>query len=305
MSAHPLEPRELVMRILKRRLVIPVAAASLISAVGIVGCTSDGLSPHETHGQNYSALIYSTPRVQAGAEAQAAAATAVTPPQGALTTVAPPTTGAGPAAHGTLAPATRPVVRAPARVAVAQVGEVAPSHVMLDELRSHDRLFDRVEPLAGVFELDSGQTYNEGAYPRRIDANARDQQLSARRMEELQFAARDMGMDYLLILGGTVDHAQNTSPLSVLNLTIIGLFVVPSEEVRISGKAAASLIDLRNGQVVFNVSSDADSSDWMPTVSVQAGQQRALEGIRDQLVHKLSKEVVRQMEQETAGGGRT
>src|SRR5580658_7067207 len=100
-------------------------AAGLGAAIACSGCVSDGLSPRETHSQDYSALVYSGYPTNGEAATGAAGAT-VGAAIGAL--------------HG------------PISVAIVQAGEVSPPQTMLDELQRHRELFSRVE---GLPELTS------------------------------------------------------------------------------------------------------------------------------------------------------
>ena len=86
----------------------------ILLVLSIAGCSS-GLSPRETRTQNYPAFImslYENPK----------------PPQ-----PAPPPT-------------------LPMRIAIAQIGEIAPPQAMLDHLRQRGELFSRVEGIPAVFE---------------------------------------------------------------------------------------------------------------------------------------------------------
>src|SRR5687768_15122874 len=79
------------------------------------GCSS-GLSPRETRTQNYSAFImslYDSPLP---------------------------------------ANATTPRMVAPMKVAVAQIGELAPPQAMLEEMRKNPQIFSRAEGIPGLFE---------------------------------------------------------------------------------------------------------------------------------------------------------
>jgi len=93
-------------------------ALLILTVLAISGCSA-GLSPRETRTQNYPAFIlslYDYPRP-------------ATPAQ-------PPTL--------------------PMRIAVAQIGEIAPPQAVLDHLRRQSGLFTRVEGIPGVFEDVSG-----------------------------------------------------------------------------------------------------------------------------------------------------
>ncbi len=108
----------------------------------------------------------------------------------------------------------------PARLAVAQVGETAPPQVMLDGLKKAPELFSSVEVISAAPEGYSGyyhdQNNQDGSGRRKIDMMCRQ--------------ALSMNMDYLLLIGGTIDGAHNGTPLSVLNMNNVGIWIVPSEQ---------------------------------------------------------------------------
>jgi hypothetical protein len=116
----------------------------------------------------------------------------------------------------TVAPA-KPI-DVPIRVGVVQTGDVAPPQSMLDGFRKHKELFGLVEPLPGNVPLAT-----------------------------LRNTAAGMGLNYLLVYGGTVDRSTAPTQLELFNLTVIGLFIVPSDQITANGKAAGSLIDVSTG----------------------------------------------------------
>jgi len=79
----------------------------------------------------------------------------------------------------------------------------------------------------------------------------------------------DMGMDYLFIYGGRSSITSGEC-VAGLDLTIVGAFVVPSREIRASGKAAGAMIDAHSGNVVFIASADTEQTK-MATASNQDG----------------------------------
>ena len=223
------------------------------------GCSTSGLSPHEGGQQSYPMLMY----------------TATEP-------YAVPSAGPTP-------------IRTPARVAVAQIGEVAPPQAMVDGLRSHPELFRRVVPVSGVFTSPeaeaSARGYNPGEQPSRPDAQA-DQLAHMRSM------AAGLGMDYLLVFGGTIDHGNQGSGLQLLDLTIVGAFVVPSHGVTVNGRAAGSLIDVHTGQIVMDYSAESKGTGAAPSAFVDNVEQASVQRNRDDLIQKLTADVVGQMSDE-------
>jgi len=218
-------------------------ALSILMFIALTGCESH-LSPRESRTQNYSAFVFSlydNPRP--------------------------------------IAPAMPPTV--PMKVAIAQVGEIAPPQLMLDHLRQRGELFCRVEGIPGLFE-ELYCSNNQGAL------NASERQQVRDRVSRLQRLAQDLGMDYLFIYGGSIDHYVRENPLQVLDLTILGAFVVPSREIRAIGKAAGALIDVRSGAVVFITSADTEKTGFASATNEDGKQLKVLQDTRESLHLRLA-----------------
>lgn len=222
-------------RIARVEAVVAASAAGLL----LVGCTSSGLSENETPMHNYSALMYSDNFALAPTD---------------------------PAANAPV----RALPREPIRVAVAQVGEIAPPQSMLDALRARPDLFSQVTPIS-----DAGNAVQQ--------------------MSQMRQMARDFGADYLLVFGGNIEHGHTQTGLSVFDLTIAGAFVVPSNAVIVDGKAAGALIDLRTAQPVMSFSSEAKGNGMAPTAFAENAEAGSTLADRDELVKKLTGDVVRQL----------
>ena len=239
----------MISRTMARRAVA-AAGVSLGVALG-GGCAGDGLSPREsTH--SYADTIY---QGRSGSPALDAAAVPTTNP-------AEPGDAAGPLRVG---PALR--VTGPISVAVVQIGEVAPPEAAIRAFEDRPDLFARVDPLAG----------------RGTQAcQANDDDLATYRA-----AAANLGDDYLLVYGGTLDDQRVATALSVFDLTIVGCFVVPSEQVTVTGRAAGSLVDVRTGRLAFNVTADASAGTFQPAATASGVGPPLAEAVRRELEEKL------------------
>src|SRR5215208_2021997 len=171
---------------------------------------------------------------------------------------------------------------APMRVAVAQVGELVPPQAMLNQLRQNKAMFQRVEGIPAVFD-DYSQS---GALPTTPKQITRD------RVARLQRMTQDLGLDYLFIYGDTVSNYTRENPLQILDLTIVGAFVIPSRQVRASGKAAGALIDARTGSVLFIASADTEQAK-MATNSNQEGESvKVVQNARESLTLRLADQLI-------------
>ncbi len=240
------------------RLQTKVSAWGVVGLALAGGCAQSGLSAHEGGQQSYPMLMY--------------------------TAAEPYTTNNAPV-----------LIRTPARVAVAQIGEVAPPQAMLDGLRAHPELFRRVAPVTGVFTAAEADAPARQYSPNEQTPTPAAQSDQLARMRSM---AAGLGMDYLLVFGGTIDHGEQGSGLQLLDLTIVGAFVVPSHGVTVNGRAAGSLIDVHTGQVVMNYSAEAKGSGAAPTAFVANVEEGSVLKNRDELIQKLTADVVGQMSDE-------
>jgi hypothetical protein len=233
------------------------ASAAALSLAVLAGCDSTGLSPREAAGRNFSSYVY-----------------ALKPHAGAAD-----------------APPARLVL--PAKVAVAQVGEVTPPTAFLKKLRSRPELFSRVEPVSGAETVEPQRVPPPGDSTITAGERAREE------MDRMLAVARDMGMDQLLLVGGTIDQATKENGLSLLDLTIVGAFVVPSKQVEAEARASGALIDLASGRVTLFASADASRGRLASSATQSAGELDVMREARDEVLAKLAAQVIAQCEQRT------
>jgi hypothetical protein len=172
----------------------------------------------------------------------------------------------------------------PIRVGVVQIGEVAPPESMLKAFAARADLFSVVEPMPGIF--------NDGTCD---SSNDRKASVSGASMAAVRKTAAGMGLNYVLFYGGTVDCTRTPTPLEAFNLTIIGGFIVPSDQVSALGKAAGSLMEVSTGRTVLYLSADAKGSTFLPTfVAVDVNDSLTI-GVREELVKKMTEQTMRRL----------
>jgi hypothetical protein len=187
----------------------------------------------------------------------------------------------------------------PAKVAVAQVGEVTPPLSFLRKLRSRPELFSRVEAVSGAESVEPQRTPPPGDSTITAGERAREE------MDRMLAVARDMGMDQLLLVGGTIDQATKENGLSLLDLTIVGAFVVPSKQVDAEARASGALIDLASGRVTLFASADASRGRLASSATQQAGELDVIRQARDEVLEKLAAQVIAQCEERTGAKAAT
>jgi len=234
------------------------ASAAALSLAVLAGCDSTGLSPREAAGRNFSSYMYAL-QPHAGAPDE---------------------------------PPARLVL--PAKLAVAQVGEVTPPTAFLNKLRARPNLFSRVEGISGAVTVEPQPVAPAGDSTITTEGRARAE------MDRIRAVAREMGMDHLLLVGGTIDQATKENGLSLLDLTIVGAFVVPSKQVDAEARASGALIDLASGRVTLFASADASRGRLASSATQSSGEMDVMREARDEVLAKLATQVIAQCEQQSA-----
>jgi hypothetical protein len=163
----------------------------------------------------------------------------------------------------------------PARISVVQMGEIAPPVSMLAAFRKRTDLFSRVSAQTGVDDFPENR--------------------SQARLPEMRTMARNLGSQYLLVFGGDLESGCQETGLSIFDLTIVGAFVVPSEGVAVSGKAAGSLIDVTTGRVVMDFSADTEGEGLAPAAFAENAKTIAEHTAKATLVKNLTADVLDQL----------
>ena len=175
--------------------------------------------------------------------------------------------------------------RLPSSVAVVQVGEAAPPAPVMAAMRGDPGVFARVESLPGI--AHEAGPWDRGF--RRADDGVVD---AHSHLTALRALAADMGMDYLLLVGGTVDYGTTSTEWSLLDLSIVGAFVVPSRETNATARANGALVDVRTGRVTVNSAAEESSSSTVSLVKLEGEQMKQLTALRDKVVAKLGQRVI-------------
>jgi hypothetical protein len=275
--------------IMQQVALIRTAAAALTISV-LAGCESSGLSVREPRGKDYSTYVFS---MYGDEGAKSPAATA----RGAQAAAPDGISMLGGSAASQTA-ARRPLIT-PVNVVVAQLGEVAPPLKMIQRLRSDSGAFASVQPISGL--VDAQPVADPSARPQDFSTQ-QDARTHGERMRRL---AGDLGADYLFLYGGTVDRSTTDTPLKLANATIVGAFLIPSEKIEATARAAGSLIDVRSGRVVVSVSADGHRDMLTPSVAREGDEIKLLEALREEVISKLGDQLAERLDVKSshAAGG--
>jgi hypothetical protein len=178
----------------------------------------------------------------------------------------------------------------PANLAVAQVGELGPPTRFLNKLRARPELFARVEGVSGAVSVEPQPVNPAGDSTITAEERARVE------VDRIRQVARDMGMDHLLLVGGTIDQVTKENGLSLLDLTVVGAFVAPSKQVDAEARASGALIDVASGRVRLIASADTSRGRLASSVTQSSGEIDVMREARDEVLDKLAAQVIAQCE---------
>ena len=244
------------MNICERRTVNKIMKTKLLtlSAIAIssllTGCASSGFSRREAAGVSYPNYILSLASTNSAT---------------------------------TLSALARPI-----RLAVAQVGESAPSKELLKKLEASP---DSIASVVGVpAPGDADRPYyapKDSSQNKQVDFSTRVQSLCR--------LSKNLGADYLFICGGDTTSWQDSNPLRVFDITIIGGMLVPSTKINVEGRAAGALINAATGEPVLLVSTDAHRSASSPSFYADQKTDGQRVALRDELTSSIAVELLQKI----------
>ena len=174
-----------------------------------------------------------------------------------------------------------------ATLVVARRGEYAPRESLLQLLRAQTNLFGRVEGIPAVLEPPTGPGSPQ---PREASPEAvKDHLIKIRQL------AIDLHADYLFLVEGTQRTNLSQSPAGVLDLTIIGQFIVGSHRFEVESRGSGALVDVASGRVLSVVTDENRRVTHIPTASLEVRRRRDAEKadmmLETNLVEKLTEQL--------------
>ncbi|MCD4781742.1 MAG: hypothetical protein K8S27_14530 [Candidatus Omnitrophica bacterium] len=175
-------------------------------------------------------------------------------------------------------------IKKPIKLAVAQVGEVAPQNTVIEKLSQQRQLIYSVTTVPSG-EVTSHSQSNGGNGPDRSEV--------AVVMKKMCYLANDQGADYLFIFGGSTDFKTTPNFLQFFDITLIGAYIIPGTQHDAEGRASGALIDVRSGKVVFMANASASVSKRTPSYLNYDDRNNAVfMELRNALVDKLSDDFI-------------
>ena len=189
--------------------------------------------------------------------------------------------------------AVEPTLRFPARIGIARIGKqgnfpglVPPSAA---EAQIWGQLSAKLGPGFGSFVPISPLIAAMVEEPQAAPSTYAPYQ-SRHLVDTIRLAAARQHLDAVLIYEVDATADSHSNPLSIAEWTLIGAFVLPSQDVKAVGVAQAMLIDVRNGYPYGQVTSTVD--DKTQSVRFHTGDAEAALSARvaDAAVDKLADE---------------
>mgnify|MGYP000695844565 CR=1 FL=1 len=136
--------------------------------------------------------------------------------------------------------AVEPTLKFPARIGLARINRHRLSNAPVAELEIWQALAEDLGPATGEFVPVS---------PFIADMVRPTQSKSAQHnvVADIRRASARQHLDYVLIYETVQATSQESNALSLADLTVLGLYVLPSRSVKVDSSASAILVDVRNG----------------------------------------------------------
>lgn len=174
----------------------------------------------------------------------------------------------------------------PLRVAVVQVGEASPSKLMIEKLKQSAIIKEVIALPADNYEVQG--TFNR--------TTGKLEGLNNGVMTQTCRLAKQMGANYILIYGGTIDALTEAGWLSILDLATLG-FIIPSQRIYVQGSAVGALVDVNTGNLIKMFNAKEDLISQAPGALAQSKQSRLMMTMRDALVRKLGDNFIHELNQ--------
>lgn len=193
-------------------------------------------------------------------------------------------------------------VKVPARLAVAQLGELQAASNFLTELRASPELLASVgsipavpPDLAGFYQYTEQSVSLGGTEKRSAPQQGDKDSLTPKDfLQELRLMSLDLGSDYLLVYGGSIDfRTKEEAVLKLLDLTIVGAFIIPSEAHSLQGRAIGLLIDVKQNRIILSTAADTASHGLASSRYSESALRNLITEIRVELQKNLAKEFVK------------
>ncbi len=181
--------------------------------------------------------------------------------------------------------AVEPDLRFPARIGLARIERGRLTNSPVDEIRAWGDLVDKLGPPYGEF-VPVSPFIATMVRPDKADKHRLPNVIS-----DIRRASARQHLDYVLVYEVTQNVSERSNALSLTDLTILGMYVIPSRNIKIDSTASAILIDVRNGYPYGTASAFASDKNTRTKAGSGVARRKARSGNYVQVVENLTDEV--------------
>lgn len=166
--------------------------------------------------------------------------------------------------------AVEPNLTFPARIGIAFVRNGQLQTLPSDHMASWSRFMDRLQP-------EYGEVVPISPLISQMVALSAEQHSRAGTVSNIRRGAARQHVDYVLIYEvAQTGQDKHSNALSVTDLSIIGLFIIPSRNVEVEATASAILLDVRNGYP-YGTATGFATKDGLSTATKTGSKRRKLQ----------------------------
>jgi hypothetical protein len=199
--------------------------------------------------------------------------------------------------------AVEPLLTFPARIGIARINRGWLTPLPPDEAAAWMQLADQLGPSWGEFVPVSPLIAKLASDALPSTKNRRYGDAVTQAIEQIRVGAARQHIETVLIYEVAGKSTHRSTPLALTDLTIVGLYVVPSRLVHARGAATALLVDVRNGYPygftdpvivddrVLSTSVGTDKSEENLQLDAEAEATVKLVGKVDEMLKKLRPEL--------------
>ena len=144
--------------------------------------------------------------------------------------------------------AIEPDLRFPARIGLARIQNGQLTTAPADEMQAWGDLADNLGAPYGEFvPVSPFIAAMVRPEPTKLDKRYYPNPQTNRVVADIRRASARQHLDYVLVYEVSQNSTKESNALSLADLTVLGLYVLPSRSVKIDSTASALLIDVRNG----------------------------------------------------------
>jgi hypothetical protein len=182
--------------------------------------------------------------------------------------------------------AVEPNLAFPARIGLARIENARLTTVPADEA-------EHWQELAGQLGESYGEFVPLSQMIAAMVARPNDSAISPaqRVVADIRRGSARQHLDYVLVYEVSEQSDQKSNSLRVADLTILGLYVIPSRDIRIDATASAMLIDVRNGYPYGTATAFAEQSKSVTAAGGRTNRKNLSYVARVEAVENLTSQV--------------